>query len=510
MRTRSVAKIVAPFILFVLIYNSRGTILTLRKTWMKNDDKSSSSELVHPPTRTSNRTVFAQKTVESISISKDSDKSASSFVTASTASESQQSSSVHVSQSAIFEEDSSPHHILTNQDTEYHKLSNIESSRLIKTQWTSLIGSGKHEHHFFSAYFDGRSSTQLPRPAVIVMGYVDKKALEQHFYCLFKYLNASSTCSTKPAVRRHVSACWQVNHVAMPFHYLCEVESEVPVTVRLSTSQNCQLEMSSAEIQVGNRDVEVRERAPKKFGICIGGPLIQEDKHFLEDVIEFVEMSKVMGAELIVFYVNETQVDKEVLEYLWKHYPDTVKTIGWRKFEKWEPFHYYGQLLIISDCFYRLMYEVEYIAMIDLDEMILPVQQNSWTDMVDAFKTPENVSEFVFQNSFFVSSEKTQQLQNCSNKPVPKYFARTQRITCFPGYTYRPKLMSRPRFIFEPSVHWSCAKVAGHNNTYAVPPEQGILGHYRPVIPNECLHKPKRSDELAKRFETEVVKAICT
>ncbi len=72
--------------------------------------------------------------------------------------------------------------------------------------------------------------------------------------------------------------------------------------------------------------------------------MIQEDKNLLEDIIEFVEMSKVLGAELIVFYVNETQV---VLEYLWKHYPDTVKTIGWRKFDKWSPLHYYGQLLLL-------------------------------------------------------------------------------------------------------------------------------------------------------------------
>ena len=497
------------FLTFVAINTCVSFVLIFQYTSFANNwgtlmKKFSSFELLHPPSRT---------------ISKESEKHSAPVFTSpivtdliSTASESQ-SSSVHVSQSAILKEDSSPHHNLTNQDTdlEYHKLPNIESSRLITTRWTSLIGSGKHEHHFFSAYFDGRSFTQLPRPAVNVMGYVNKNSLEQTFYCLFRYSNASSTCSTNPAVHRHVPECWHVGHEATPFQYLCEVESGIPVTVRLSTSQNCQLEMSSAEIQVGNRDVEMRERAPpKKFGICIGGPLIQEDKHFLEDVIEFVEMSKVMGAEQIVFYVNETQVDKEVLEYLWKYYPETVKTIGWRKFKKSEPLHYYGQHIIQSDCFYRFMYEVEYIAMIDLDEMILPIQQNSWTDMIDAFKIPKSVSEFKFQNNFFLPSENTRKLQNYSNKPVPKYFTRTQRITCFPGYSYRTKLMSRPRFILEPCVHRNCAKVAGHDKTYNVPLEQGMLAHYRPTILEDCQHKPKHSDERAKRFESQVVKAICT
>ena len=50
----------------------------------------------------------------------------------------------------------------------------------------------------------------------------------------------------------------------------------------------------------------------------------------LDDIVQFIDMSQRLGAELIVFYVNETQIDQKILEHIWTRYPDTVRTIGWK------------------------------------------------------------------------------------------------------------------------------------------------------------------------------------
>ncbi len=382
----------------------------------------------------------------------------------------------------------------------------LSSQKLIQPDWTSLKGDQGYQHQFYSAYYDGRSSEKLFRPAVIVMGYVDKKATVQNFRCFFTYSNSSTSCSSEPARRRHVSECWQVTHDFIPFHYLCRVSDQVPMSVRLSTSAECELDKSTKEMPVKNRDMNLKPS--KKFGVCVGGPIVQK-KNLLNDMIEFIEMSTFLGAEMIVVYANEAQVDKNVLEYMWEHYPNTIRTIGWGKFEKWKPFHYYGQLLMISDCFYRHMYEFEYIATMDLDEMIIPATKNSWADMINEFKNSDKAPEYMFQNAFFKPAGE-QALSNCPDKQVPKYFTRTQRLTCKPGFSFRNKLISRPRFIYEPSIHWSCAKVDGVNKTYFVPPEQGIVAHYRPEIPGECQHAQAHLDNLAKRFEYQVSKRICS
>lgn len=177
-------------------------------------------------------------------------------------------------------------------------------------------------------------------------------------------------------------------------------------------------------------------------------------------------MSQILGAELIVIYV--TDVDKDILEYLWTHYPDTVRTVEWKKFEMNYPFHYYGQNLVVTDCNYRLMYEVEYLSIIDLDEMIFPVKLKNWSEMMETFPANDTYSGFVFQNGFFDYHDfktGTHPMPNCSDRPIPKYFAKTERHNCHDVsnvYSYRTKLMIKPQHILQPSVHNICVSIEGH------------------------------------------------
>ena len=60
------------------------------------------------------------------------------------------------------------------------------------------------------------------------------------------------------------------------------------------------------------------------------------------------------------------------------------------------------------------------------------------------------------------------------------------------------------------SIHWSCAKVKGHEGGINVPPELGILAHYRPTLPDDCVNKPTFTDTVATKFKDKVTHSICT
>ena len=392
------------------------------------------------------------------------------------------------------------------------------STGLKKLPWTSIYG--KHEKdsfHFFSAYYDDRTSAP-GRPAVLVLGYSYDAIYNQRvaLYCVFKYLNGTSTCRSAPATDRHPNTCYTPSLGAKPRHYICGMNAneEPPIYVQLSNSSRCEPEFTSAEIPVRNRH---HAKPTKKFGICISGPLIQESRRILQDLIQFIELSQLMGAEFIIMYANETQIDEDILEYLWEHYPGVVRTIGWKRFKKWNPLHYFGQLMLMSDCLYQVMYEVENLAMMDIDEMIVPVKHNNWGEMINSFKVQPGTMAFRFQNAFFDDPDPsaTAKFESEINKEdpfrfIPKYFTHTRRYRCTPYQNYMTKVIDHPKFIVEPAIHSVCKSVADHKVTHLVPENTGFLAHYRHPVPDECKFRPTHTDRTLDKFKDTLNKKIFT
>ena len=114
--------------------------------------------------------------------------------------------------------------------------------------------------------------------------------------------------------------------------------------------------------------------------------------------------------------------------------------------------------------------------------------------MVKSFPLQSNYSTFKFQNAFFVDPKPS---QNVSSN---KYLTRTKRYECFPGYKYRTKLMFQPRLVIQSGIHLQCNSIAKYNNTFNVPPDVAILGHYRSLIPHRCKTKPAFIDQTASKF----------
>ena len=67
----------------------------------------------------------------------------------------------------------------------------------------------------------------------------------------------------------------------------------------------------------------------------------------LQQIVEFIEMNRVLGAEIITMYVMEMKED--ALQFLLRHYSKhgLLQLVKWKKLQRWDPLHYVGQILTV-------------------------------------------------------------------------------------------------------------------------------------------------------------------
>ena len=170
---------------------------------------------------------------------------------------------------------------------------------------------------------------------MIVLDYVRRNVAAIKLYCLFKFTNGSEICLKQPAEEKIVN-CQRIHLRGKSFHYFCKMSAteEPPISIRMSTKSSCELASNSGEIPVQNRFSGVNVKV-KKFGVCVGGPVVQKDNTTLQKLIQFIEMNRVLSAEVIYFYINQMQIRSDVLKYILKRYSsDIVRVIEWKKFNK--------------------------------------------------------------------------------------------------------------------------------------------------------------------------------
>ena len=194
------------------------------------------------------------------------------------------------------------------------------TNRTIALPWTSLYGtSEKDSYHFFSAYYDDRVSAPH-RPAVVVLGYVYNSVPTVPLYCSFQFSDGSTVCGAHPAPMQGNP---HDTHLTKTFQYFCElrVKKEPPLTVAISNVSNCDPAFLSGKIPVRNRERPNKNTTLKKFGVCLGGVVVQKgnDDKMLKDLVEFIEMNRLLGAEIFTFYINEMQLSAKILRHILDH-----------------------------------------------------------------------------------------------------------------------------------------------------------------------------------------------
>ena len=358
---------------------------------------------------------------------------------------------------------------------------------------------------FLSAYFDRRSSVR-GRPAVVVLGYQLKVQPNTTLYCKLTYSSHLTLCQQTPATKFViVGNTFLRNKQSEPVEYVChcngtaQEQRNIPISVAFSLSPNC--EHASENIPILNKQ-PVDNKAIHEFAVCVHSPVFKASS---VKIAEFIEMQLALGAHHVTMYFMDVPENFQLVlrEYLEN---DQLVAVKWKPVE----LHYYGQMLVIHDCLYRNMNRAKYLAFIDLDELILPMQHDNWTGMMKKIDSSPKMGAFVFLNTFFTDSETIGNSMNpCKMLDTPVYFRWTKRYLCKYRIHRRSKFIVKTSIpITEVGIHGVTSANMGGHSEMTVPSTIGINAHYRYRKSSDCTKDKTVMDTTALKYQSQVMKSL--
>lgn len=206
----------------------------------------------------------------------------------------------------------------------------------------------------------------------------------------------------------------------------------------------------------------------------------------------FLELSNILGADLITMYIYRA-TDDFITAARYYENSGLMKVFNMSVPGQLMPFPMYTyknekyrpaqnlQLAAYQDCFYRNFQKYKYIAIVDIDEILLPVHGYTWADMfkeIDAIKDHnEPYAEYVIrQMRFFTDWNRDETVA----ENFPSYTPMLSHVTRV-GVSHEqigPKGFRDTRYTVSVHHHWpvSCF---GPCKYFYVPLNISQMNHYR-------------------------------
>ncbi|XP_017556362.1 uncharacterized protein LOC108429227 [Pygocentrus nattereri] len=274
-----------------------------------------------------------------------------------------------------------------------------------------------------------------------------------------------------------------------PRHSLtCKTPAFVAITSQIHEGNGSLWNIQSFQ-PVGNQQPRT-ENFPYAFTVCIS---VMYDYMNVLGLVQAMEMFKLLGVQKVAIYKINCHLDtQKVLDYYVRQgfveiIPWTVSSYikvsrGWKKSDSPGELHYFGQIAALNDCVYRYMYESQYVALQDLDELILPLKEDNWTTLIPHLEEIyQHHAGFEFENNIFpisLSSNKTPEntpdlwKQFEGENMLPHVY----RIPNDPNEFNNFKVIMNPRLVFKPSVHGLLDSIGG---TVRVDPKIARMYHIK-------------------------------
>ncbi|KAK4872697.1 hypothetical protein RN001_014726 [Aquatica leii] len=261
------------------------------------------------------------------------------------------------------------------------------------TYWQNLRSSYGH-YQLFGAYLDTRAANPLG-PTVRILAMVDQIEPLTRMYCQIWFKNKQQPVIVQ-ALKYDLS--WPEyfgNHktgIYQPYLIPCQIPSEYHnlTVAAVSMVENACNNASNALTVFYNKP----NREKQDFAICVKGMdfLIEDISSILT---EWIEMMTLLGAHKIFIY--NLHVHSNVSKVL-KYYEDLDRvevvplslpagepnTLFWQHIYLKNRISNKRQAEVIpyNDCFYKHMYEYKYIILVDIDEVIVPLNGSTWKDLL--------------------------------------------------------------------------------------------------------------------------------
>ncbi len=326
--------------------------------------------------------------------------------------------------------------------------------------------------HIYSAFWDARPNDFDNKPGrahIRLMAIASKETRKPPLSCLFYIRGAYHIIPTSD-----YEMCENHNKKYEGHIYSCQVPSAVKTHICSVLVAHGSLADPKWATRIPVTNTEIRTEQQYKFAQCVP-PLFGRVKE--DHLIQFIEMSRMMGTEYFTFYDMKTPKNIEkVLKYY--HWKGIAQVIPWplpKRYQN-EDLWYNGQIVAIQDCLYRNMATTGYLAFLDLDEFVVPRKYKDFNGLVNEFDTP-NRCGLVFKSAFFDPNNKHRKyswIKHFEYLDLAKNVMRSEMLSKF-----RNKCLVKPRTIFEKGIHHISKPVNSSMQVYEIDPEVALLHHYR-------------------------------
>ncbi|XP_070152969.1 uncharacterized protein [Polyergus mexicanus] len=246
---------------------------------------------------------------------------------------------------------------------------------------------------FFGAFYDNRRLSKIG-PAVRIVGMIDRIEPTVKTYCQLWYENESEPRIVETLEYKYIWYPKWGNYkqgIYQPYVIACRVPPQASGRPPSSVSvveKRCDTATNHLRV------IYNKPERKKDFAVCVKGlDFLHEDLSVR--LVEWIELISLLGADKIYFY--ELQVHPNVTKVL-QHYQQlgmvhvtpltlpggqpNVPAFQHMYLTKKTNHKRQNELIPYNDCLYKHMYEYEYIALLDVDEVIMPVKDATWQELM--------------------------------------------------------------------------------------------------------------------------------
>ncbi|XP_053478615.1 uncharacterized protein LOC128606486 isoform X2 [Ictalurus furcatus] len=304
----------------------------------------------------------------------------------------------------------------------------------------------------------------------------------------------------------------------------CTTPTHVAITSRSSNKDG-----SSQDIHTFQpvRNQQKQEVFPYEFTVCIS---VMYDYDNVLELVQAMEMFKILGVQKVAIYKTSClPKTQKVLDYYikqnfvelipWKVNSYIKVSRGWQKSVSPGELHYYGQIAALNDCVYRYMYQTRYVALQDLDEIILPMNLKNWTELLPELERKYNqIGGFEFENNYFplsITDPSSSKYSPDSWKKVTgvNILEHIIRISNDPTKFNNFKVIVNPRLVFQTTVHGLLQTDRGSvtltgRGSVRVDPHIARMYHMRSIPSEDLKTHNKIQDTHLRDYADSLIPAV--
>ncbi|BES91209.1 DUF23 [Nesidiocoris tenuis] len=371
--------------------------------------------------------------------------------------------------------------------------------------WQSLSTSNG-TFYLYSAYYDVRKMSKIG-PAVRILAMINRIEPTIKTHCQFWFENKKEPVFVKVMEYKYIWYKKWGNYkqgIFQPYLIACQIpehyHSQIPLSVSI-VEKVCDNATNNLRV--------VYNKPPKKggFAVCVKGlDFLYTDLSVR--MVEWIELLGLLGAEKIFFYELQTHPNiSKMLKYYQERGKVDVTPLtlpgnqpnipGFQHMYLSKKINHKRQneLIPYNDCLYRNLYSYEYIALLDIDEVIMPVKSSSWRELMDTVLVKarqiknETRASYNVRNVYFLDD-----LLHSHGwfKDIPQYMHMLQHVYRSKNYT-KPnmyiKCFHNPERALILHNHFPLACLGSTCTTYPIETSDAQLQHYRA----DCVKTLKKS-----------------